>query len=392
MFKDETKLDINYLPTRILHRDQENRLLMEFFNFLTRYPDRMAQRVIVTGDVGTGKTALCQTFGKNISSEVNKKGTKFRYIHVNCREHRGNLTHIIHQAITVFHPNFPSRGYASSEILKTFLQIIEEEQVFIILALDEFDSLIEKEGSDAVYELTRLQERQHGKAQYISFIFIQRSLAPLKGLDDSAQSTLQHNIVNLERYDKESLENILNDRVSGAFEIATVSEDVIGLIAELACTETGNARFGIELLWRAGKYADAQDAEHVEPEFVRQAVSAIMPTIKRSELEFLCLHEKMLLLAIARFFKENKDAYATLTEIEEAYKIICEEYDENAYSHTQLWKYLHHFTQISIIKTEIGSTTSRGRSTMISLPTIPARKLEQELHTILTMEHRRHGN
>ena len=53
----------------MLHRDQEHRLLMEFFSFLTRYPDRMAQRVIVTGEVGTGKTALCQNFGKNISIE-----------------------------------------------------------------------------------------------------------------------------------------------------------------------------------------------------------------------------------------------------------------------------------------------------------------------------------
>ena len=156
----------------------------------------------------------------------------------------------------------------------------------------------------------------------------------------------------------------------------------------MAATETGNARFGIELLWRAGKYADAKDAEHVEPECVRQAVSAIIPTVKRSELDELGLHEKMLLLAIARFFKENKEAFATLAEIEEAYAVICEEYDENCYSHTQLWKYLQRFTQIGIIKTEVGLAASRGRSTMISLPTIPAGELEQELCASLAREHR----
>jgi cell division control protein 6 len=350
----------------------------------------MSQRVIVTGEVGTGKTALCQTFGKNISVEVGKKGVKFRYIHINCREYRGNLAQILHQAVTVFQPNFPSRGYSAGEILKTLLQMLEEEQVFVILALDEFDSLIEKEGSDAVYELTRLHEMHPGKTQRISFIFIQRDLSSLKNLDDSSQSTLQRNIINLERYGKESLIDILNDRVKIAFELFTVPEDVIGLIAELASTETGNARFGIELMWRSGKYADAQNSEQVEPEYVRQAISAIIPTVKRSELNGFGLHEKILLLAIARFFKENKDAFATLTEIEEAYRVICEEYEETPYSHTQLWKYIQRFTQISLIKTEVGTaTTSRGRTTMISLPTVPATELEHEVHTLLKMEYRR---
>jgi len=388
VFKDESKLDINYLPMRVLHRDRENRLLMEFFSFLTRCPDRMSQRVIVTGEVGTGKTVLCQTFGKHISIEVGKKGTKFRYIHINCREYRGNLTQILHQAVAVFQPNFPARGYSAGEILKTLLQVLEEEQVFVILALDEFDSLIEKEGSDAVYELTRLQEMQQGKPQQISFIFIQRDLLSLKALDDSSKSTIQRNIICLERYGKEFLMDILNDRVKWAFEIAAVSDDVVGLIAELASAETGNARFGIELLWRAGKYADAQDAERVEPECVRQAVSAVMPSVKRSELGGFGLHEKMLLLAIARFFKENKEVFATLSEIEAAYAVICEEYAECSYSHTQLWKYLQRFAQLGIVKTEVGSVTSRGRSTMVSLPAVPAGELEHELHMLLTLEHR----
>ena len=53
---------------------------------------------------------------------------------------------------------------------------------------------------------------------------------------------------------------------------------------------------------------------------------------------------------LPRFFKENKEAFATLTEIEEAYGVICEEYEEKPYSHTQLWKYLQRFASLGIVK------------------------------------------
>ena len=57
VFKDESKLDINYIPQKLPHRETQHRLLMEFFNFILHCPEKMAQRVILTGDVGTGKTS-----------------------------------------------------------------------------------------------------------------------------------------------------------------------------------------------------------------------------------------------------------------------------------------------------------------------------------------------
>ena len=205
VFKDEAKLDINYVPQTLPHREKEHRLLMEFFSFITRCPERMAQRVIITGDVGTGKTALAQNFGASITSEANKRGIKFRYAHVNCREFRGSLLPTMHHAITVFRPQFPARGYSAENILTTLMQVLDEENAFMILALDEFDSLIENEGSDAIYKLTRLQEMRQGKPQRLSFIFIMRDLKSLEKLDESARSTLQRSIISFERYNKAQL-------------------------------------------------------------------------------------------------------------------------------------------------------------------------------------------
>ena len=387
IFKDQAKLDINYIPQQLRHRETQQRLLDEFFNFVLLCPGKMTQRVILTGDVGTGKTALAHNFGANLASMTTRRQITFHYIHVNCREYSGNLQAILHKAITYFRPNFPPRGYGTEEIFATLLQILDEEQTTIVLTLDEFDSLIEKEGTNAVYKLTRIQETHPNKPQHLSFIFIMRTLEPLTKLDDSTKSTLQQNILHLERYDKPALTDILSDRVDLAFEPGVVSQDVVELIAQLSHTQTGNARFGIELLWRAGKYTDAQNTPRLEPEFVRQAIASIVPSLRRAELLSLSLHERLFLLAIARYFIENKEAYALLTQTEQTYHIICEEYNQTPNNHTQLYTYAQRLTQLGVIdKQTIHANTTRGRTTQISLPTIPATQLEKQLTESLAQD------
>ena len=379
VFKDEAKLDINYVPSRLPHREKEHRLMMEFFDFLLRFPERMAQRVIITGDVGTGKTALAQRFGADITLEANKRGAHLRYVHVNCREYRGSLFLILQHVVAVFRPNFPKRGYSAEELLGTLMQCLDEENAFVILALDEFDSLIEREGSEAIYKLTRLQETRQGKPQRLSLIGILRVLSLLDHLDASARSTLQRNVISLEKYGQNQLIDVLTDRVSLAFEPSTVPEDTVSLIAELARSESGNARFAIELLWRAGKYADAEELDEVVAECVRKAVSSIIPTVRKSELASLGLHEKLFLLGAARVFKESEKAYASLVEVEKAYAVVCEEFDEQPNSHTQVWKYAQLLSALGILRTEVATANARGRQTRVSLPAIPAFELEREL-------------
>jgi archaeal cell division control protein 6 len=220
---------------------------------------------------------------------------------------------------------------------------------------------------------------RQGEPQRLSFIFIMRNLDATSKLDESAKSTLQRTIINLVRYGKLQLFDILKDRVALAFELGAVSEDVTDLVAELAYSELGNARFGIELLWRAGKYADSEKTGIVEPNCVRSAISGILPSLRRAELTFLGLHERLFLLAVARYFKANDEVYAALTEIEKTYGVLCEEYGETPKGHTQLWNYSQHLSKMGVLITEVGSAEIRGRTTRISLPRIPAIELEQQL-------------
>jgi cell division control protein 6 len=382
-FKDETKLDINYVPYKLPHRETEMHLLMEFFSFALQTPEKMAQKAIIAGDVGTGKTVLSQRFGNEMTNEAVKLGINLRYVHINCREYRGSLFLILHHIVSIFHPNFPSRGYSAEELLRILLQILDDENAHIILALDEFESLIERESSEAVYKLTRLQEIRQNRPQRLSLICILRNLRVIDELDLSTRSSLQSNIINLEKYSKQQLRDILNDRVLLAFKPLTVLEETVNLIADLASSESGNARFGIELLWRSGKYADAEDLDFVTPECVRKAISSIIPAMRKNELASLSSHEKLFLLGIARVFKESQKACISLVDARQAYSIVCEEFDVKSHSHTQLWKYLKTLSALGILKTEVSATDSRGRSTLIHLPKIPAYELEKELSVLL---------
>jgi cell division control protein 6 len=386
VFKDETKLDINYVPYKLPHRDRELRLLMEFFSFILQSPEKMAQRVLITGEVGSGKTVLSYRFGTDISREASKRGINLRYVHVNCREYRGSLFLILQHTVSVFHPNFPKRGYSAEELLRNLMQILDEENAYVVLTLDESESLVEREGSEAVYKLTRLQETRQNRPQRLSLVCILRNLKALEQLDASARSTLQSNVISLEQYSKQQLIDILNDRVSVAFKPPSVPEDTVDLISELGFAEGGNARFGIELLWRAGKYANVEGLDTVTPECARKAVSSIIPVMRKSDLASLGFHEKLFLLGIARIFKESQKASISLAEAEQTYAVVCEEFNASPNSHTQLWKYLRSLSSLGIVKAEVITGARRGRSTAIYLPRIPANELEKELRAMLEKE------
>ena len=158
IFKDESKLDINYVPQHLLHRKLQLNLLNQFFRFTIENPGRMTQRGLIMGNIGTGKTVLSQRFGLSITKEAKERNINLNYIHINCRECKGSLFMILQRTIMKFYPNFPRRGYSAEELLQTLMQILDEKNAYLILTLDELESLVQNEGSDPLYNLSRIQE------------------------------------------------------------------------------------------------------------------------------------------------------------------------------------------------------------------------------------------
>ena len=383
VFKDESKLDINYVPQHLLHRRLQLNLLNQFFRFAVESPGKMTQRALIMGKIGTGKTVLSQHFGLNIVKEAKQRNINLNYVHVNCRECKGSLFMILQRTIMKFYPTFPKRGYSAEELLQALMQVLDEKDAYLILALDELESLVRSEGSDPIYNLSRIQEDRLNAPKRLSLICILRQPEYLEKLDPSTRSTLQRNIIQLEEYSESQLEDILNDRVNLAFREGTIPTQTMSLIAELGNSEGGNARYAIELLWRAGKYADASEMREVSPECVRKAVVSVYPVVRRDMIPAFSLHEKLFLLGVARHFKQTDSAYMSMGDAEEAYALVCEEHGEKRRGHTQLWKYVQALSASGIIETMVSGVGQRGKTTLISLSRVPASDLEQELVKLL---------
>jgi len=388
VFKDESKLDINYVPPTLLHRKFQLNLLNQFFRFAVENPGKMTQRALIMGNIGTGKTVLSQHFCLNLIKEAKQRNINLNYVHINCRECKGSLFMILQRTIMKFYPNFPRRGYSAEELLQALMQILDEKDAYLILTLDELESLVQNEGSDPLYNLSRIQEDRINAPKRLSLICILRQPEHLENLDPSTRSTLQRNIIRLENYSESQLEDILSDRVNLAFMDGTVSAQTLLLIAELGNSERGNARYSIELLWRAGKYADALEMREVTPECVRNAVASIYPVVRRDMIPERSLHEKLFLLGVARHFKQTDAAYMSMGEAEEAYALACEEYGTKSRGHTQIWKYVKALSSAGIIETTVSGVGQRGKTTFIGLPRVPASDLEQELDKILSRDRR----
>ena len=85
-----------------------------------------------------------------------------------------------------------------------------------------------------------------------------------------------------------------------------------------------------------------------------------------------------LLAAVARFFGTSTAPHATTGEVEQLYRVACEERGETPRAHTQFWKYLEGLKATGIITSKVDSG-SQGRTQLITLGKVTAEDLEREV-------------
>ncbi len=376
LFKDESKLFPEYVPNYLPHREEQLKKLNVYFKGLLDPEVFAFYRVICYGPTGTGKTALTKFFGKLMYEESAKRGINLKFIHINCHIERTPFMIITKIAESLI-PGIPKRGFSPKQYLTWVMDFLEEENSKLLLCLDEADYAMRND-PEIFYDLSRIPETGISKVR-ISLIIILRDLSSLHYLSDSTISTLQKNMVYFEPYKYIEIKEILKERIKEAFLPNVVGEEIVEEIALKTGIDKGgrgDARFALELLWRAAKIAEMEGRGRISPNHLRKAISEVHPSLSSELLDSLLTEEKILLLSIGRALKEKNSIRVSINNVREHYLLLCESLGKKPKQYTQFWEYLRSLKNKGLIDVRVFNE-NRGRRSYISL-SIPVEVLEKK--------------
>jgi len=379
---DAAPFNFDFLPPELVMRDEE---LSEFATMMSAVVSQSgSSTAIVTGFVGTGKTALVMRFCEDVSRRFRDR-RKIRSVIVNCRN-ASTKPEVLKNIVQFLDPRHPDRGLGSGEMLSSVRKMLRLSGEHLIIVLDEVDHLLRRSGDDILYKLLRIDEghKDHGT---LSLILISQEQT-LDFLEDAVISRFgRTNQLRLKRYDEAGLMAIARQRAGLGLVDGSYDDGILRLVAQ-AAADISDARVVIELLEGAAKRAELAGRSVIEPKDV-QAVSNLQPThLEGIEVDDLPPHCMMVLLAVCRRLKTVNEI--ATGDVDSIYKVICEEFGVEAKGHTTLWKHLKRLEDGGILVAR-SSTIShgRGRTQFFSMPDALPTNIERRLETLIPARLRR---
>jgi cell division control protein 6 len=379
IFTDESKFNLNYIPKRLLHREDEFRQLSRLFLPLIKLDSSKSNNIILIGNYGSGKTALSMRFGRSFEEIASDFEKHVKYIHINCRLVKSNYA-IMKKIIKKFNRDFPEKGFSLYELVNTLKLILEENDVILILTLDEVNFLDFK-NDNLIYILNRINDDDIKRDNRISIIGIERNLNFIQNLDLSTLSSFQYNLIKLKPYNEEEIYDILKFRASIALKKSSYTAEILRYISRVG-SKNADMRYSLELLYKSGKYADQKGYNVINAECVRYAQASTFENFELSSLKNLSRNELIILKAITRSLRREKVSSIDINSIKEMYNVICEELNENHVKKSQFYLIINNLEKLDLISKNKPFSKKLGQKSRISIDCAPIEFIEDEIRKI----------
>ena len=285
LFKDERFLYPDFVPQRLPFRDKEVSELV--FCLKPATSGKKPTNIFVYGKPGTGKTVTL----KFVLNELEEFSDRTKCLYLNCFEFSSKQS-ILSKLTNFLGYAVPGRGISNEELFSKFVAVLRSEKTVPIVVFDEAEQLLKDDSTKSLlYDLSRL-----GELQKLSFgmAFISNDNFFLVHLDDRVKSSLGCSSVPFEPYSPAELKEILRERAKYAFLDFSLDDDVIPLCAAHAAKMGGDARVAVDVLLKAGRLAERENAKKVLVKHVRASFSQEKP-VKQEVTSSLSEQEQLVL-------------------------------------------------------------------------------------------------
>ncbi|MCD4740835.1 AAA family ATPase, partial [archaeon] len=345
IFKDRNVLSPHYVPNHLPYREKEiNKITKVLAPSLSQ---KRPNNLFIYGGTGTGKTSTTRYVLSKLGEAKTKYDASINSLYLNCRTYNTKYQTLLKMTQTAC-PNENLMGYAFSHLYEKFLSYLDEHDLIFIVALDELDKV--KDLDELLYSLTRANdslERGH-----IGIIGISNKVNLKDKLDSRSKSTLCEEEMIFAPYNAEQLQAILSERCKEGFKEGEYSESAVALAAAYAAKESGDARYALRLLVKAGDIAD-ESGTSLPEDLVKKARNAVEEDVILELIDALPEHQGIVLYSIALLVDEGgkykrlgeefqgKERVLFSGEVYEKYEDLCKQWKIQARSARWFREYLN---------------------------------------------------
>lgn len=370
IFETRKPFKEGFVPDTIFERDD---IFDKYTRALQSIVDGFGPKnVFIFGDSGLGKTAVTNKMIEFLEYETEQKDIDLTIIKLNCNKLDNNYS-LVRTIANELNEETYKQGYHKKELWDAIYTKMDETGGNYLFILDEIDQLGEDE--EILYEFPRARSMEEISNAQVGIIGISNNQLYKQQLSPRVKSTLCDTEIRFDPYDANELQTILSYYADIAFKKDVVDGGVISYCAGITATESGDARFGLDLLEIAGDIARRQESNKIVEKHVNVAREELeRDKIKQIYESGLTPQQKLVLLSTI-FLVIERDTDVKLKSIYNKYCELCEEMNHKELTKRRVNDFCKVLTEKGLLQVNENNSGHQGGrwysySTLVSPKTI----------------------